>query len=183
MFIKKLDRGTRIYLTKYTSEYLYIRPNSVINDESLYVMYDVKDNDIVVIPRGTRIVGDWIAETRPHIAAQFQARRIYLENGLQDIHADSIPITDLVLYSDSEIMNNNFLKKKLHYISKSNVERRIIKMGHQSKILSDENLDTIYIEIFPHEIILTLLKDFIAYPDFHDLSANQIYGHDHELNG
>ena len=85
----KLSAGTRIYLTKKKHHTLYIQPDKTLVNDNLYVAYDVRVNGETVIPKGTRVVGDWVTESIPSIAAQLQIKKIYLQGSGQDINADS----------------------------------------------------------------------------------------------
>lgn len=165
MVIKKIPAGTRIYLTKKNSFPLYIRPGKTLINDSLYVMYDVRIEGQLIIPKGTRVLGDWVTESSPCIAAQLQVKRIYLDCEGQDISADSDVIESTTCYNCREVNGTCHLYKQNQYRAESNIVRRIAKIPCQPKVLFDDNRDTIYLEIFTKEIPVTITLDFIAFPN------------------
>lgn len=165
MVIKKIPAGTRIYLTKRQSHTLYIQPDKILTNDNLYVAYDVRIGGVTIIPKGTRVVGDWITESIPAIAAQLQLTRIFLQGSGQEISADSDVIEAVADYNINEVNNANFLYKINQYKSTSNIVRRIANVHCQIKTLPDNNRNLLYLEIFTGEIPVVLTQDFITFPD------------------
>lgn len=166
MIIKKIPAGTRIYLTKKNKFSLYIQPNKTITNDNLYVAYDVRVDGVTVIPKGTRVTGDWVTESMPGLAAQLQINWIFLSGSGQEIHADSEIIGCLTNYNGREVGRTPYFYKNKEYKSSGNITRRIAKVGLHHKTLMDNNLDTIYLEISTHEIPVILTEDFIGYQNF-----------------
>ena len=164
MVIKKIPAGTRIYLTKKNNPVLYIQPDKTLVNDNLYVAYDVKIEGQVVIPKGTRVIGDWVTESSPSIAAQLQVTRIYLHKSGQQICADSDVIEATSGYSCEEVNNASYLHKIKQYRSTSNITRRVAKIQCKIKTLYDDKCDTIYLEIYTKEIPVTVTNDFVAFP-------------------
>jgi hypothetical protein len=162
--IKKIPAGTRIYLTKKYNPVLYIQPDKTLVNDNLYVAYDVKINGQVVIPKGTRVLGDWVTESSPTIAAQLQLTKIYLHGSGQDISADSDVIEAISEYNDREVNNTGYLYKINQYHATSNITRRIVKFQCRIKTLLDDNRNTIYLELYTKEIPVILTSDFVALP-------------------
>ena len=165
MVIKKLDAGTRIYLTKPKQHPLYIQPDKVIENDNLYVAYDVRQDGQTVIPRGTRVVGNWITESKPILAAQLQLSQIYLQNLGQGIYADSNVIRTTTDYNKNEVGNACYLSKIAEYQSPANIKRSIVNANCKIKILSDKNPNSVYLKIDTREIPVTLTADFVAFPN------------------
>jgi hypothetical protein len=164
MVIKKIPAGTRIYLTKKYNPVLYIQPDKTLVNDNLYVAYDVKIDGQTVIPKGTRVVGDWVTESSPSIAAQLQLTRIFLSGSGQEIKADSDVIEAVSEYNDREVNNAGYLYKLNQYRATSNITRRIAKFQCKIKTLLDDNRNTIYVEIYTKEIPVTLTTDFVPFP-------------------
>lgn len=164
MMIKKIPEGTRIFLTKKRADPLYIRPDTTLQNDNLYVAYDVRVDGVTVIPKGTRVVGDWVTESNPTIAAQLQVKRIYLQRDGQDICADSGVIEAISAYNKNEIGNANNLTRVAKYRSTANVMRRIVDVNCCITTLFDTKLNAIYLEIFTKEIPVTVVTDFIPFP-------------------
>lgn len=160
MVVIKLPAGTRFYLTKKRSPTICIQPDKSILNDNLYVAYDVKIGDNVIIPRGTRVIGDWITESSPSISAQLQLSRIYLQGSGQSISADSDVIESVNQYNHDEVDSNQYLFRTNLYKANSGITRRIVKYGYNIGALTDNNRDTIYIEINTIEIPMTLIEDF-----------------------
>lgn len=183
MIIQKVPEGTRIYLRKSHGKPLYMRPNQTITADTLYVAYDVRIDGVTVIPRGTRVQGDWITESTPTFAAQLQIHRIFLELGGQDISADSDVIETITAYNSNEIASLPFVSKVSDHINgaKSNQthRKRIVKYGNRIKALRDTNVDSIYIEIQTREIPVTITRDFIPFPCFPDTPDCHDYASSH----
>lgn len=158
----KIPAGTNIYLTKKRPYPLYIQPDKTLVNDNLYVAYDLRINGQTVIPKGTRVMGDWVTESRPTIGAQLQLHRIYLHGAGQEIKADSDVIEATTLYDRSDVKNANFLYKQLHFRGPSNLNRRVANMNCMIKTLLDNNLNTIYLEILTREIPVTLIEDLIV---------------------
>lgn len=179
--IKTLPAGTRIYLTKRRNNHVIcIQPGSTILNDTMYVKYDVKCDGAIVIPRGTRIVGDWVTESAPTVAAQFQANQIYLHPAGQSIMADSDVIDSKCIYNSAEVSDAAVMYKINRYRSSSNVKRRIVKIGCRVKTLLDNNRKTTYLEISTVEIPIILSSDFVKFPDMiHEITnpiTHKAYG-------
>lgn len=164
MVIKKLPAGTRIYLKKKRPYPLYIQPDKTLINDNLYVAYDVRFNGSTVIPKGSRVVGDWVTESHPIIAAQLQVHRIYIYGYKHHIAADSDVIEATSDYNCREVNNASYLYQRYQYRASSNIKRRIADLHCRIKTLLDHHLNTIYLEIFTKEIPITLLEDFILEP-------------------
>ena len=154
-----LPIGTKIYIRKQKPFTFNIRPDQTLLNDNLYVAYDVKYGDVVVIPKGTRIIGDWVTESDP-ISAQFQLTKIVLKGTGQIANADSLVYIGTTDYNNIEVFNSNFLYKRYQYRSVANVERRIVSADCIVKVLRDQNLNTTYLEITTSEISLTLTETF-----------------------
>lgn len=153
--------GTKIYLTREPPYELFIRPDTSLINDTLYVAYDVRLNGVTIIPRGTRVLGDWITETNPSIIAQLQLTRICMNGTSYFISADSPVFDALSQYNATEVNNTNYLTQIMSYNSVANIQRRIVKFPCQVKVLLDENLNTQYIEIYAKEIEVNITKDLI----------------------
>lgn len=163
MDIKKIPTGTRIYLTKKKQFPLYLQPDKTLVNDNLYVAYDYRINGQTVIPKGTRVTGDWVAESTPGIGAQFQTNCIYLDRNGQPFFADSDVIEATTEYNNDEVNNAGFLYKQNHYLAKSNIYRRIVNVNCKAKTLLDDNRNSTYLEILTKEIPVTLTSDFIPF--------------------
>lgn len=161
--IKKIPAGKCIYLTKKCPDILYIKPDKTLVNDNLYVAYDVKVEGVTVIPKGTRVIGDWVAESYPTIAAQLQVKRIYLQGSGQEIAADSDVIEGTTCYNCDEICGASYLYGYPRCRTSCRT-RRMVKLQCCSKTLADNDLDTIYVEIFTEEIKVYLTADFIPFP-------------------
>lgn len=163
--LKIIPAGTRIYLTKKRSNHvLCIQPDTIILDDTLYVKYDVKVGGRVVIPKSTRVCGNWITESVPCIAAQLQVTKIYLQGSGQAINADSDTYERVSDYNSGEINDVGYMYRQNHYKSSSGIPRRIARYGNVHHPLVDNNRYSSYIEIDTREIPVTLLTDFTRYP-------------------
>lgn len=163
MDIKKIPTGTRIYLTKKKHYALYLQPDKTLVNDNLYVAYDVRINGVIVIPKGTRVKGDWVAESTPALGAQFQANCIYLDRNGQHFFADSDVIESTSEYNNREVKNTGFLYKQNQYLASSNIYRRIVNINCKTTTLLDDNCNSVYLEIFTKEIPVTLTADFIPF--------------------
>ncbi|BCS83401.1 hypothetical protein QLL95_gp0722 [Cotonvirus japonicus] len=157
--IKKIPAGTRMYLTKKNNHKFYIQPDKTLVNDNLYVAYDVKIAGIVVIPQGTRVIGNWVAESSPSIAVQLQLTKIFLHGSGQDISADSDLMDNVVDYNVNELNGACYLYKQKHYRATSNLYRRIVNTRCNVKTLPDNNRNMIYVEADTQEIPVTLTKD------------------------
>ena len=164
MVINKIPTGTRIYLKKKIPHTLYIQPDKTLVNDNLYVAYDVKIDGQIVIPKGIRVVGDWVTESSPVISAQLQVSKIYLQGSGQQILADSEVYENLCVFNGDEIGNRGYFYKTNQYRSLSNITRRIIKSQLGCRTLMDDRRDSIFIEIPTSEIIVTLTADFVGFP-------------------
>ena len=164
MPIKKIPAGTRIFLTKKKPHELYIQPDKVLVNDNLYVAYDVRMDGETVIPKGTRVTGNWVTESVPTVAAQLQVNRIYLNRSGQDISADSDVIVATNDFNNEEVDNACHIYKINDYKSTANINRRIVNANFRIRVLRDRRLNTLYLEIFTKEIPITLTSDFIPFP-------------------
>ncbi len=163
MDIKKIPTGTRIYLTKKKQFPLYLQPDKTLVNDNLYVAYDVRINGQTVIPKGTRVTGDWVAESTPTLGAQFQANCIYLDRNGQQFFADSDVVETTTEYNSDEIKNAGYLYKQNQYLSTSNIYRRIVNVNCRTSTLLDDNHNSVYLEVFTKEIPVTVTCDFIPF--------------------
>jgi len=157
-----IPKGTRIYLTKkIPGNELSLKLDTNLLNDNLYVLYDVKIGPQIVIPKGTRVVGDWITQTTPDIAAQLQLSQIYINGNSQPICADSNIIRSLTVYNGADINYANTVKTDLVYRSTANIIRRIVNVQCKIKVLSDTNNNIVsYLSINTTEIPVELLEDF-----------------------
>lgn len=155
----RIPTGTKIYLTKKNPIKLYIQPDTTILNDCLYVAYDLRINGITIIPKGTCVIGDWITESSPTIAAQLQLNTIYINGLEQPISADSDVYENLSAFNTDEINNSLYLYKIMDFRSPANIIRRIVKTTCQIQILYDNALNKYYIEIPTDEIPLTITSD------------------------
>lgn len=165
-----IPAGTRIYLKKNSYEKLYIRPDRTVEDNSLYVAYDVRIDGETVIPRGTRVSGEWISQSSQccktgyiDLVAQLQTTRIYLSGSGQTFLADSDVYNTTDEFNSQEIQNSNHLYGRRPRVSSSNIMRRSVSFNSRVRTLSDNDLDTPYLEINTSEIPVTLQVDFIPF--------------------
>lgn len=156
----KIPSGTKIYLTKKNPIKLYIQPDTTILNDCLYFAYDLRINGITIIPKGTCVIGDWVTESNPTIAAQLQLNTIFINGLEQPISADSNVYENLSAFNVDEINNALYLYKIMDFHSPANIIRRIVKTC-QIQILYDNNLNKYYIEIPTIEIPLTITSDTI----------------------
>lgn len=154
-----LPIGTKIYIRKQKPFTFNIRPDQTLLNDNLYVAYDVKYGDVVVIPSGTRVVGDWVTESNP-ISAQFQLTKIILKGSGQTAAADSPVYSGTTDYNNTEVFNSTYLYKRYQYKSVANINRRIVSAECVVKVLRDQDLNTTYLEITTSEIPVTLTATF-----------------------
>lgn len=172
MNIKKIPAGTRIYLTKKKPYPLYLQPDKTLANDNLYIAYDVRIDGQTVIPKGTRVTGDWVTESTPAIGAQFQSNYIYLDRNGQPFFADSDVIEATTDYNKDEVNNAGYLYKQNQYLAKSNIIRRIVNTQCQVKTLLDDNRNSIYLEILTKEIPVTVTSDFLPFSAVSSLCEN-----------
>jgi hypothetical protein len=182
-----LAKGNKFYLSskKSTSRDIYyktqfnalnndfslsIEPNKTLKNYSMYVTYDVINNGQIVIPRDTRVVGDWETENCPEPSAQFITKKIYLDSDPSDLYSTSKIFNAITLYNSEEIFNAPLLYKKNRFNSKvsasnkSMIPRRDVRIGLTlSKTLVDNFIDKVYLDIPTHEIEMTLRDNFVTY--------------------
>lgn len=166
MVIKKIPAGTCIYLTKKNKYKLSIQPDKTLVNDNLYVAYDVRIDGETVIPRGTRVVGDWVTESYPNISAQLQLTRIFLYGDGQEISADSDVIEATTEFNNNEINGTAYLQQMAKYRASSGIVRRIVHLQCKVKTLLDNCYNVNYLEISTKEIPVYLTCDFVACPCF-----------------
>jgi hypothetical protein len=164
--------GTRIYLTRthptapYTDidDVLALRVDRNFLGDILYVLYDVKVGTLVVIPKGTAVMGDWITESSPCIAAQLQITDIFLDGLRFPVVADSEIYHQKTSYGYYDVHNANHVEGLLTYRSTANICRRIVNVRCRTKILADDEWidQLLYLRIDTNEIPVTLLDNFTA---------------------
>jgi hypothetical protein len=167
MVILKISAGTRIYLTKKKPYDFYMLPDRILENDILHVAYDVRVNGSTVIPKGTRVSGNWVTESNPTIAAQLQITRIYLHNiEGEPLYADSSVIEMVTRYNTYEIGDTSHLYTIKKYRSTSNIDRRIASFNNRVRALRDSGnkLNSLFVEISTKEIPVTLTVDFTSAP-------------------
>lgn len=152
----KIPAGTRIYLTKNIYSF-NIQPGHLFLNDNLYVAYDVKINGVVIIPKNTRVVGDWITEFHPSIVAQLQLSRIFLYGSGQPISADSNVIEAVKKNDSSDNTTNNIrlLTNRCKNKNRSALSNTVKFSCNLQKIPNG----TIHIQIFTNEIPVIITKD------------------------
>lgn len=161
-----IPSGKRIYLTKKNQHSLHLYPGKILLDDVLEVAYDVRIDGHVVIPRGTKVLGDWISETYPNQAAQLQVKKIFLDRFGSDFTADSDIIENLATLNTNRLRNKFFVKTNRYYRTPSNIKRYFVNDGTQKRIINNERSQTPYLQIYTTEIPVTLLSDFHYQPDY-----------------
>ncbi|AKI80323.1 hypothetical protein QJ850_gp376 [Acanthamoeba polyphaga mimivirus] len=169
----RIPAGTRLYLTKKKYNKFYIQPDKTLVNDNLFVAYDVKIGGVIAIPQGTRVLGNWVAESSPSIAVQLQLTKIFLYGSGQNISADSDLVETLVDYNSDEIDCAPYLYKIHHFKSPAGIYRRIVNTKCRSKILTDNNRNSIYLEVNTKEISVVLNEDIIPMPDLSKMPVPQ----------
>ena len=159
MVVKRIPAGTRFFLTKRLKSNLAIQPGKTIINDSLYVAYDIRVDGFTIIPKGTRIIGNWVTDKCP-MAAQLQVTKVYLYGSGQELYADSDVYETCTEFNRREIDNSPYVLELNQYKSQSNLVRRVAKFQHRTKMLTDERLNSAYISINTKEIAMTLTQDF-----------------------
>src|SRR5579872_2498836 len=149
--------GTKIYLSREPPHEIFLKPDTTLVNDMLYVLYDIRLSDgTPIIPRGTRVTGDWVTESTPTISAQLQLTKLCLNGNSYTVSADSDVFESLTQYNNTEVNNSNVVQQVLFYQSTANVMRRIVKFPCMIRVLLDERLNTEYIQIFAKEVSVTL---------------------------
>jgi hypothetical protein len=160
--------GTRIYLTKLQGPNysLFIRPDTSLFNDNLYVAYDVKIGTVTAIRKGTRVSGNWITESTPIVSAQFQSNKIYFNGTGQDFFADSDPVQTVTVVNPAEVDNANAFFKDADYRSTANITRRIVTVRCRTYPLPDDLNDFdialgTYLNINLREIPATVISNLV----------------------
>ena len=160
-----LPAGTRFYLTKYANKIMSLAPDDAILSQNMFVAYDVRMGGSTIIPKGTRVVGDWITESAtegvPMSTAQFQAHEIYLQRSAQEILADSDVFQDNTYYNRDELEGSVVVYQCAPVRTRCQIPRRSIQCNCKIKILEDKTPDSQYIVVDTTEVPMTLLEPFI----------------------
>jgi len=163
-----IPAGTRIFLTKNEDPTyaLFIKPDTTLFNDNLYLAHDIKIGTVTAIPRGIRVSGNWITESVPLIAAQFQSNKIYFNPTGQDFFADSDPIQTVTIVNPSEIGNANIVIKNADYRSTTGIVRRIVTVRSKTYPLPDDLNDFdialgTYLNISTKEIPATIVSDLV----------------------
>lgn len=157
-----IPAGTRIYLTRVVPHKMYIRPNKTLVDDVLYVAYDVRLGGQTLIPRGTKVVGDWVTESDPEIAAQLQLTKILLNP--QGPYVPISAASDIIPYSRAFNLNELegadyfFLLNDKKIINSTN--SLIAQISYKKVSLLNSKPNTIYLEIDTRELEVILTDDF-----------------------
>jgi hypothetical protein len=163
-YMTSIPVGTRIFVTKKPPYELFIQPDKSILNDSLYIAYDVRINGTTIIPKGTRVLGDWITETSPIVSAQLQIKKVFLSGSGQEIFADSNIYEATTVYNVDEVNNASYLQKIMNFNSPANITRRIIKVQCKVKTLDDNDLNSLYLDIDTKEIPVILTTNFVLCP-------------------
>ena len=137
-----LFAGTKIYLTRTPPFFLNIVPDTIVLNDVLYVLYDVKIDGITIIPKGTVVVGNWVTESLPIPSVQLQVRKILLSEDCE-INADS----DVLEAAVGNVVPEAF----------DCCPVRITRLPWRVQLLTDFN--STFIQISTKEICVTLIND------------------------
>jgi len=160
-----IPRDVQIYVTKTTPGVaLSVRLDTTLVDDTLHTLYDVKMGTDVVIPRGTRVMGNWVTESEPVPAIQLQLTKICFDGGWIPIKADSNVFETVTFYNRHEIHNPKSVRRLLTYKSTANIYRRIVNVRCHVTTLPDNfdpNFEIPYMNIHTDEIPVTLLENLV----------------------
>jgi hypothetical protein len=154
----KLCCGRKFYLQRKPANPIFIAPGVVVEDYTLHLCFDLKDDSLLVLKKGCKVKGKWYNVNR----------KIFFLTELIKIGHREYPFI-----GSSEILNrNDFFNgcevgfaPYFHQISNDrssslNDNRRSINTFCKSKTLLDGRLDTIY-QFYPtNQIKCTLDEDF-----------------------
>lgn len=161
-----IPRDTQIYVTKKTPGFaLSVRLDTTLVDDTLYTLYDVKLGTQVIIPRGTRVMGNWVTESLPIPSIQLQLTKICFEGTWIPIIADSDVFETVTIYNRDEVHNPRSIRQLLTYKSTANIYRRVVNIRCHITTLPDENVpqfDVLYMNVQTDEIPVSLLEDFVV---------------------
>jgi len=152
---------TKIYLRRDQPYTLYLKPDVNLQNQQLIVKYDYRLNGVTLIPRGSKVICEWLSESEPFVSAHLSLNSICLNGALIDISAVSGDYQNVSYFNDAEVSNAPFLYNIMTEKSVSNKTRRIVEVNCRTKILYDRDVNTPYIEIPTNEIVVTLDDDLV----------------------
>ena len=147
----RIPTNTKMYLTNKNKNNLYVKQNTTLININLYVAYDLKINGITIIPKGTRVLGDWITSN----IAQFIVHKIFLKGNGQIMSAESDYYNKLINYDQ----NVSHFYKSRNLIANKN--QRIMKYNYLNQFQFDSQITTNYVEIDQTEITVSFTSDFV----------------------
>ena len=152
----KLCCGQRFYLERKPANPIFIAPGVVIEDYTLYLSFDVKDDSLLVLKKGCKVRGRWYNVNRKIFFVTESIRighREYPFVGSSDIlnRNDFFNGCEVGYAPYFHQINNNYSPE---------YSRRTVNFQCQGKTLMDGHLDTIY-QFYPtKQIRCTLDEDF-----------------------
>lgn len=151
--------GTRIYLTKRTNFNFVMPLDTAIIDDVFFVAYDIKINGIVIIPRGTRVWGDWVSEIDGDVNVQLQLSKIYLGGIPRAICADSEVISAAIAVPPIEPVSPS-IAALLNKQAVTNLYR--VPVGYcQCVVTYDPIAAVLWLNVRFRELPVTIIVDFI----------------------
>lgn len=159
-----IPSGTRIFLTRKPDRPFCIRPDTILHDDALFVTYDVLIDNVVAIPRGTRVLGDWITESIPEIAAQFQIHTIFLTKAGQKIQGDSALFNHTVQFNYQHV-NGITHMNLLH--DNANSSTKFVSVNGKQRAITNIAPTVTFIMIPTQEISVILTSAFEPEQIFH----------------
>lgn len=154
-----IPSGKTFYLKKEPPYVLCLKPDITLENQTYIVKYDCNINGVTIIPRGTKIIGNWITQSTPSISAYFDVKLICQNNTLTSINAISRYYNDITQFNDIEVYNADYFLLVLNETSQSNLVRRGIQVNCREKILNDNNLNSTYITVPTNEIAVTVYEN------------------------
>lgn len=108
----------RFFLSNKNKTKLFIKPDKILLNNKLYVIYDCLINGHVIIPKGSTVIGDWITENDPP-SAQLQLTKIFI-NGLEYSISAFSTVFEKIIYGINFLEGDekkDFLYKKNNIFS------------------------------------------------------------------
>ena len=101
----------RFFLSNKNKTKLFIKPDTILFNNKLYVIYDCLVNGQIIIPKGSTVIGDWITENDPP-SAQLQLTKIFINGVEYPISAFSLVFEKIIYGNSLEGEKKTFLYKK-----------------------------------------------------------------------
>ena len=153
-----LPLETVLYLTRRPADSIALREGNILEEDSMYTLFDLRQDGRLVVPRGTRCSGHWKAEEGE---MWLEIDTIHLPRKRIALSAISAVSSEIQYYDSAQVKAAPFLLQKSFRLNGHRDRRTVTSphLGVHPIVLTDRRMDNPYNVYHTGEVVVHVVKE------------------------